>query len=237
MRVPRVVSIVPAVLLVAGSFLAGAGSASAGEVARGPGAAVPADASSGIDRGVHRQRDARFRRARSGLRRRGRRRDHGGWRARGDQDGRGREGHAGHAVRDRLGIQELHGAGRDATGRGGQGRPGRRDWAVSRRLRGPARGRHHDPAAAQPHEWLLHDAGERVAYVRHRWQGRAGEPGRPDRRDRSGQPTRSGVGVLEHELSDSWPPDRSRQRAGVPGLRDGQHPRAGRHGAQLRRRR
>ena len=49
--------------------------------------------------------------------------------------------------------------------------------------------------------------------------------------------TRRTVGVLERQLPDPRPPDRSRQRAGLPGLRHSQHPGTGRYGAQLRRRR
>ena len=99
-------------------------------------------------------------------------------------------------------------------------------------------GRHHDPAAAQPHERLLHAARERA-----RIRTSPAEKDELARRvDQLAEVTPAyepgeTVGVLEHELPDSWSPDRSRERAGVPGLCRDQHPGAGRHGAQLRRRR
>ncbi len=82
----------------------------------------------------------------------------------------------------------------DATGRGGQDRPGRRSLALSRRLLGPARRRHHGPAAAQPHERLLHTARERLAHGHHRREGRACAAGRPAGRghSRPTQPERDG---------------------------------------------
>ena len=73
-----------------------------------------------VDRRRHRQRDARLRRARPGVRRRDRWRHHVGRRAGRGQKRRRHGGHAGHGVPDRLDLQELHRTGRHAAGRGGQ---------------------------------------------------------------------------------------------------------------------
>ena len=148
------------------------------------------------------------------------------------------EGHAGHGVRDRLDLQELHGAGRDATGRGGRGRAGRPGLAATS-TPSPA-GR---PARSRSGSCSHHTSG---------WSTLQGNTSPADitggRDELARRVDRLATMTPAHAPDVTWEYSNTNYEilgrvievvAGqdVPGLRRGPHPGTGGDGAQLRRRR